>query len=117
MDKQEMEDKIKELEEKITNITQKLDSLYSNTDFPEATLEAMQRKVVVRIDTTLLTPFTTTDGYASKYYYMFAKIDDKSVVFSNIDAKDFTRIQSIDTSTDVFTANNHGLNNGDVLTF
>jgi hypothetical protein len=106
-----------ELAQKSAELTKKVDALYSTAGFPDTILETLQRNGFVRIDQVLETPFTTLDGYDSKYYYCFAKLDNKNVVFSNIAAKDFTKIQSVSVSGDTFTSNNHGLLTNDIVTF
>jgi hypothetical protein len=106
-----------DLQTQINELKKKVDELYSVTGFPEPVLLALQQKGFVRISKTLQTPFTTTDNYDSKYYYMFSKIDNKDVVFSNLNAKDFNVIQNINTSTNVFTITNNGFANGDAFVF
>lgn len=109
-EKQKMQDEIDELKKKV-------EDLYSPTSFPVSIMENLTKNGFVKITQTLPTSYTTNTGFKAVYYYMFSDIDGKKVVFSNISYKDFTKIQSINTSTDTFTASNHGLGDGDILTF
>ena len=106
-----------DLKKRIEALEKKVNDLYNPASFPQSVIDGLVKRGLVKIEKTLLTPFTTTDGYNSKYYYMFADIDGKRVVFSNISAQDFTLITDVNTSTDVFTSNSHGFTNGDLFTY
>ena len=109
--------KIKDLERQIEALTKKVDDFTNPTSIPDQFLKTLSDKGFVRITETLPVSFTTTDGYDSKYLYMFSTIEDKQFVFFNINAKDFTKIRSISISGDEFTANTEGFGLNDPFTF
>jgi hypothetical protein len=112
-----MENEMEQLKQRVKELQKKVDDLYSTAGFPEEVMRAMVKKGFFRVKDTLNTTFPTVDGYDITYYYQFGDIGNREVVFSNLDINNFTRINSINTSTNVLTANGHGLGNGNPVTF
>jgi hypothetical protein len=108
-------DELTQLKSEVAQLKKQVEDLYSNTGFPDVILDNLSRKGFVRINQILTTPFTTIDGYESKYFYMFANIGTDKFVFSNISATDFV-LPTVSPSTDVFTANNHGFTDSNPVT-
>ena len=109
--------KIKDLERQIEALTKKVDDFSNPTSISDQFLKTLSDKGFVRITETLPTSFTTTDSYDSKYFYMFATIEDKQFVFSNINSQDFTKIRTVSISDDTFTANTEGFGTNNIFTF
>ena len=111
------EREIKELKEKVRDLKQKVDDLYSEVGFPEQVMNGLTRNGFFRVRETLPTTFPTVDGYDITTYYQFGRLQERDVVFSNLGQDTFTQITKTSSSTNTFTANNHGLGNGNPVTF
>jgi len=109
--------KIDNLERQIEALTKKVDDFTNPATMPEQFLKILSNKGFVRITETLPTPFKTTDDYDSEYFYMFANIENKQFVFSNINSKDFTKVRTVSISADTFTANTEGFGTNNIFTF
>jgi hypothetical protein len=110
-------DELQQLKQEVQKLQKKVDDLYSITGFPDSIIENLKRRGFVKIDETLLKTFYTQDARFAKTYSMFSKIGNLDVVFDVVDKQEIKTIQNVNSSTDTFTINNHGYNNGDIFTF
>jgi hypothetical protein len=110
-------DELTQLKNQVKELQKKVDDLYSTAGFPDQVIEALQRKGVVVIRETLETPFTTIDGYESKYYYAFSKIGNKDMAFSNLSASDFVKVRGVNTSNDTLSVPSNDFSNTNPVTF
>jgi hypothetical protein len=110
-------EEITQLKRQIQELQKKVDDLYSTAGFPEEVMRALVKKGFFRVRETLVTTFPTVDDYEITNLYHFGRVNEREEVLGTVGTSSFTVIESLDPSTNTFTARNHGYGNDNPVTF
>jgi len=110
-----MNPEISQLKNQIAELQKKVDALYNPATISEVFVGALVARGFLRYDNTKIITFTNPSG--KDFYSIFAKYANENIAVSIEAQSNFIKIDSINTSTDVLTSNNHGLSNGQTVYF